>query len=147
MPIPFTRSGASIPGLGVGVFVGVIVGVDVGVGVGVEVGVGVMVGVGVSVGPNNCPGPQPERNKLITRIPNIRLRCLWFMHLPASITGAPGVLALPLWGRLRNNLFIFPDERRSEQRGFTATGQIRGGLQWAISEYKKLPFGDSGGVF
>jgi hypothetical protein len=29
--------------------------------------VGVFVGVGVSVGPNNCPGPQAERNKIDKR--------------------------------------------------------------------------------
>ena len=53
--------------VGVGVNVGVLVGVGVNVGVLVEVGVGVFVGVGVSVGPNNCPGPQPEINKLATK--------------------------------------------------------------------------------
>jgi hypothetical protein len=53
-------------GVGVLVSVGVGVRVAVGVRVGVDVtvGVDVFVGVGVSVGPNNCPGPQPERNEI-----------------------------------------------------------------------------------
>jgi len=46
----------------VSVTVGVLVGVNVGVGVDVLVGVKVGVDVGVSVGPNNCPGPQAERD-------------------------------------------------------------------------------------
>ena len=53
--------------VGVVVGVGVSVGVDVFVGVGVSVGVDVFVGVGVRVGPNNCPGPQAERNELDKR--------------------------------------------------------------------------------
>jgi hypothetical protein len=49
----------------VAVAVGVLVsvGVSVRVAVSVRVGVEVFVGVGVSVGPNNCPGPQAERNE------------------------------------------------------------------------------------
>src|SRR4030066_2001417 len=79
MPISFTKIGAPIPGMGVGVMVGVDVGVGVTVGVGVDVGVGVSVGVGVKVGPNNWPGPHPERNITAGRRPRIenrRSRCI-----------------------------------------------------------------------
>jgi hypothetical protein len=48
---------------GVAVLARVAVTVGVFVGVNVGVGVDVFVDVGVSVGPNNCPGPQAERNK------------------------------------------------------------------------------------
>jgi len=58
-------SACGVSGVGVGVLVGVVVGVLVGVFVAVSVGV--IVGVGVSVGPNNCPGPQPEINKLAAK--------------------------------------------------------------------------------
>jgi hypothetical protein len=59
-------------GVGEFVMVAVIVGVLVSVGVsvmvdvGVSVDVDVFVGVGLSVGPSNCPGPQAERNGIIT---------------------------------------------------------------------------------
>jgi hypothetical protein len=55
-----------IPKPGSGMGVGVSVGVAVGVGLGVIVGVSVDVGLGVIVGPKNCPGPQPENNRLTT---------------------------------------------------------------------------------
>ena len=42
--------------------------VKVGVVTDVSVGVDVLVGVGVKVGPNNCPGPQAERNKWVITI-------------------------------------------------------------------------------
>lgn len=66
---------------GIGVLVGVLVGVGVcvDVGVGVEVGVRVSVGVGVTVGPNNCPGPQPEINKLTAKKQTAIVRCRVFI--------------------------------------------------------------------
>ena len=54
-------------GTKVGVEVDVIVGVSVWVGRGVAVSVDVNVGTGVNVGPKNCPGPQPEAVKLMTK--------------------------------------------------------------------------------
>ena len=63
-------------GVGVAEAVGVRVAVGLGVIVGVNVGVNVGVGLGVIVGPNNCPGPQPELNKLIN-IAEIRKKFLF----------------------------------------------------------------------
>ena len=90
MPSPGGGVGVKVGGgvgvdVNVGVRVGVFVevGVDVTVGVSVEVfvevGVEEFVGVGVKVGevgPNNCPGPQPELNKLIN-IAEIRKKFLF----------------------------------------------------------------------
>jgi hypothetical protein len=72
-------------GVGVGVTVGVKVGVNVGVGVGVSVGEGVCVtvGIGVTVGPNNPPGPQPETEKLRTKMRKAIFRLFVFIFSPA----------------------------------------------------------------
>jgi hypothetical protein len=73
--------------VGVEVIVGVKVGVLVGVFVAVDVCV--IVGVGVSVGPNNCPGPQPEIIKPMTR-QQIMEVFLFMIHLLWRFRGATG---------------------------------------------------------
>ena len=74
---------------GVEVGNGVEVGSGVEVGGGVEVGVSVGVEVGVNVGPNNCPGAQPEKSRLIAKIHTAIALLLAFIAFPALSRAHP----------------------------------------------------------
>jgi hypothetical protein len=64
-------------------------GVDVGVGVDVGTGVGVALGAAVGVG--NCPRPQPNMIKLVTKTRIAAVRFFLFIF-SCAVTGAPGFL-------------------------------------------------------
>lgn len=75
--------GVAVGGIGVRVGgIGVAVGDDTGVAVGGSVGIAV--GAGGSVDPDDCPGPQPDNNILMTKTRIAIVCCFVFIVAAAS---------------------------------------------------------------